>query len=460
VVPFGLVILTLILLYGLAACVIPDQPSDQPPEEALSHSELLANLDALQGPASRSLTEPDKSVFTLPGGARLSTRGLSAYIAGIRQDLAGYVYAAAEGKPYLVVPVRLVWDSNVLEPGLESGLMWVPFTWGQRQSFPVISYQHGTQVYEESVPSCFQANPLSVFYSPDQSGALQNYVECIAGALIASAGYIVLMPDYVGLGASTGPDHSYVTQLLGESVTGILDAAQGALAGRPVSPAPRLFLTGYSEGGYATMAGALALQGTSVVPAAVVPCAGAYDLSGTMLTQMLTQEVKVPSYLLYAASGYYTVYQDFDYGDLLTDYWADLMNTNNPFNGERTNAYIDSLGLPRRPVEMLKNGANNALVQTGGVVYQHLEDNNAWVGWNPAWGVPIFFVHCPADDVVPYANATVALNELPAGTVASLIDVPPVPFVDQVAGSIHVAAYPTAMLAAFKIIEEVNKVLP
>jgi hypothetical protein len=56
------------------------------------------------------------------------------------------------------------------------------------------------------------------------------------------------------------------------------------------------------------------------------------------------------------------------------------------------------------------------------------------------------------DDVVPYENALVAADALDA----SITDVPPVPFVAQVLGSNHVAAFPNAMLAAFAKIEVEN----
>ena len=449
---YGRVIVALLVLAGLAGCVVPNQPVDQPPEEALSYEDLLANLDALEGPAARSLTQPEQTVFTLPNGSMLSRRDLSAYLAGVKNDLAGSIYASTKGKPYLVVPVRLAWGSG---DARESGLMWVPFTWGRPQSFPVVSYQHGTQVYQDSAPSRFRANPLTVLSSPDLTGALQNYVECVVGALVASAGYIVVMPDYVGFGESTVPDHPYVTLALGDSVTGALGAAQAALRRSPVSASGKVFLTGYSEGGYATMAGARALQLDGVVPAGIVPCDGPYDLSGTMLRQMLYQEVKVPSYLLYAASGLHALYPSLDYGALLKPPYVALLN-GGLFDGTHTNAEIAALGLPSEPVEMLDPDAADLLRIPTGAVYGLLAANDAWQGWVPA--APIVFVHCPLDDVVPYENAEVARGIL-VGLglpVPPIVDVPPVPIIDELAGSVHLAAYPTAMLAAFTIIEGLN----
>jgi hypothetical protein len=130
---------------------------------------------------------------------------------------------------------------------------------GLVEKAPVIAYQHSTHVYRECAPSHYNANPFAILWAKDLTGALQNYVECIVGGLMASAGYIVAMPDYAGFGAS-GAMHPYVHLSLGRSVEGIvaLALAHGTANGN-VSP------TGYSEGGYATMAGAKALQLSTVV---------------------------------------------------------------------------------------------------------------------------------------------------------------------------------------------------
>ena len=63
-----------------------------------------------------------------------------------------------------------------------------------------------------------------------------------------------------------------------------------------------------------------------------------------------------------------------------------------------------------------------------------------------------FLIHCPVDDMVPYQNALVASEKLNA----TITNVPPVPFIAQVLGSNHVAAFPTAMIAAFTKIQAVN----
>ena len=326
----------------------------------------------------------------------------------------------------------------------------MPFTLNPWKKFPVISYQHGTQVNRECAPSCFNSNPLAILANPDLTGALQNYVECIVGGLMASAGYIVVMPDYAGFGSSPATHHPYVNLALGKSVAGIVTYAVSNFRDNGT-----VYLTGYSEGGYATMAGALALSSVGLAASKVVPCDGPYDLSGTMRAQMLYgTDVKVPSYLLYTASGYKAVHSGaVEYDKLLLSDYAKFLTTEDQFDGNHTNAQISALDLPTTPSQMLIDGSANALLAlppagdgSGGAVYQLLAANNAWSGWGTL--VKPVFVHCPIDDVVPAANAAVAAGILGCETRW----VAPVPFVAQVMGSIHVGAYPTAMLEAFRIL--------
>jgi hypothetical protein len=458
------VVVALVACAVLSTCVPPAQETvPATDQETLSVDDLLAKLDGLQESASRNLTTTGRSAFRTQAGQQISLTDLAAYLNQIKQGFGSYL--KSRGAPYLVQPVPISsYPSKAANDitGINlSGLMWVPFTWGRHLNAPIISLQHGTQVYRPCAPSQFNLNPLAIFSNKDQSGALQNYVECIVGGLMASAGYIVLMPDYPGFG-SNGDAHPFVHMSLGNSVRDLVAEAKKRLTGAVV-PKGAVFLTGYSEGGYATMAGAQALQkaitgdssfGWAKI-SAVVPCDGPYDLSGVMLGQMTKdEEVKVPWYLLYTAFGYKSVYDDIPLDQLLSENALKLLTEQTIFDGKHTNADIGLLvPADTHPLALLgpgalaTNGSPPGLLDPGGKVYGYLSDNNSYAGWSLA--SPPVFIHCPADDVVPVQNAVVAAAALGA----TVIPVPPVPFVDQVLGSVHTAAYPTAILAAFTWIE-------
>ena len=83
--------------------------------------------------------------------------------------------------------------------------------------------------------------------------------------VLASLGYIVIAADYVGYGVSAAAPHPYL--LSAPSASAVVDLMTAAKYWRQVQHVPdnkQLFLTGYSEGGYVTMATHRALQaGTS-----------------------------------------------------------------------------------------------------------------------------------------------------------------------------------------------------
>ena len=465
------IVLTLLVLIALAACAPPlEQPvaqsTDSRPAGSLSVDDLLANLDALQGGAAQGVASSGRSVVSTAAGQQLSLTDVAAYLNTIKPGLGNAVKAHG---PYLVLPVPVPAYPSKNAKGdavTLSGLMWVPVTFGRPSSLPVIAFQHGTQVYRPSAPSRFNLNPLAVFSSPDQSGAFQNYVECIVGGLMASAGYIVVMPDYPGFGSNTD-DHPFVHMSLGNSVRDLVLAASHAQLFGGLKANGKIYLTGYSEGGYVTIAGAQALQAAGVPINGIVPCDGPYSLSQVMLAQMTTSGLKllVPSYALYTGFGYHSVYPaDFDFGFFFQDKYAAMLP--DLFNGTHTNAEVGAAvpaGLS--PADsILTPAAVAGLLGQSIPAFGDLKANDSFRSiadgtsiWVPS--AQLYFIHCPVDDVVPYQNALDAVDALNTadGLNLTITNVQPVPFVAQVLGSNHVAAFPTAMLAAFTRIDGLNR---
>ena len=148
-----------------------------------------------------------------------------------------------------------------------SGLVSVPVKAAGAKS-PVLSYQHGTLFKDAEAPS-------------------NNAVASEVAVVLASLGYIVLAPDYVGFGASRGTPHPYL--LSAPSAAATIDFMTAARTWRNqanVVDNGQLFMTGYSEGGYVTMAAHRALQAGNWPHLQqlrmVVPGAGPYNVQTTM----------------------------------------------------------------------------------------------------------------------------------------------------------------------------------
>lgn len=134
---------------------------------------------------------------------------------------------------------------------------------------PILSFQHGTVFYNAEAPT-------SIF---DESAP---------EVVTASLGYIVLSADYIGYGASLGKEHPYLlAHPSANAVIDLLKAAKTWFDFHDYPYQPQLFLTGYSEGGYVTMATHKIMQEDQIAPfnmVASVVGAGPYDLSITLET--------------------------------------------------------------------------------------------------------------------------------------------------------------------------------
>ena len=148
-----------------------------------------------------------------------------------------------------------------------SGLVSIPVKAPGAPS-PVLSYQHGTLFKDAQAPS-------------------NHAVAAEPAVVMAALGYIVVAADYVGYGESAGAPHPYL--MAAPSAAAVLDlltAARTWQRDRGIADNGQLFLAGYSEGGYVTLAAHRAMQAgnsphlRSLV--ASVAGAGPYHLDITM----------------------------------------------------------------------------------------------------------------------------------------------------------------------------------
>lgn len=201
-------------------------------------------------------------------------------------EIAGAIAAAGNKAPavqprYDVTNHRLTYRTldGRGRPITASGLVSVPVKANGARS-PVMSYQHGTLFKDAQAPS-------------------NHAVASEAAVIMASVGYIVVAADYVGYGASVGAPHPYLmAQPSAAAVLDLLTAAQTWRRQTGIADNGQLFLTGYSEGGYVTLAAHRAMQATNSPHlqqlVASVAGAGPYDLGVTMTEQLRKVREKHP----------------------------------------------------------------------------------------------------------------------------------------------------------------------
>ncbi|OZI18643.1 alpha/beta hydrolase [Bordetella genomosp. 9] len=120
-------------------------------------------------------------------------------------------------------------------PTMASGLIAVPDI--PAASLPMVSYQHGTVYGKQQVPSY-----------PEQSPETQLMIAQFAGQ-----GYAVIGADYFGLGDSPEPEGYMVKASHQQATYDMLVASRAVLADLK-RDSGKLYLAGWSQGGFVTMA--------------------------------------------------------------------------------------------------------------------------------------------------------------------------------------------------------------
>ena len=148
-------------------------------------------------------------------------------------------------------------------PTVASGLVAVPETGAT--SFPMVSYQHGTVYGKREVPSF-----------PEQSSETRLMIAQFAGQ-----GYVLIGADYFGLGASDAPEGYMVKGSHQQATFDMLTAARAVLGDLGVAT-PKLFLAGWSQGGFVTLAMLEKLERSGVEVRAAATASAPADVFATL----------------------------------------------------------------------------------------------------------------------------------------------------------------------------------
>jgi hypothetical protein len=131
---------------------------------------------------------------------------------------------------------------------------------------PIVMYAHGTSPDKNF-------NLADITASDSTEGLLM-------AVLFAGSGYIVVAPNYAGYDTSNLPYHPYLNaDQQSKEMIDCLTAAKTALASLGASGNGKVFLTGYSQGGFVAMATHSAMQAAGMTVTASGPMSGPYALA-------------------------------------------------------------------------------------------------------------------------------------------------------------------------------------
>ncbi len=278
---------------------------------------------------------------------------------------------------------------------IASGAVIVPT--GIPCALPLSSYQHGTVLGRYTVPS-------------------YGSYELIIGLIAGGQGYMVQMPDYLGLGDSPG-FHPYVhAKSEATAVVDMLRASRELADTLNIRLNDQIFLFGYSQGGHATMAAHREIEtyhSTEFQVTASCPMAGPYDVSGVQ-TEVLVSDSSypAPSYAPYIIFAYQSVYGNLY--DTLSHFVMEPWATDLPplFTGTNGLGSVEAI-MPSVPKQIFfPHQVDSFLTDTvNHALWLALRDNDVH-DWVPQ--APITMFYCEADKHINYMNAVVAHDKFRA----------------------------------------------
>jgi len=329
-------------------------------------------------------------------------------------------YKAAEVGASLPIPSLAQYDVDVYtiryttkgadgQKDTASGLIVYPVR--PNTAWPTMVYQHGTASSRDAVPSRFSA-------------------EATIGLIGGTLGYVSVLPDYVGLGDSRG-FHPYVhAQSEAQAGVDMLLALQQFAASQSLYLNGQLFLSGYSQGGHASMALHRMLEKSYASQFKVTAAAhmsGPYSISGETRARLLSDaEYFRPGYALYTMLSYNQAYHLYDslsqfirppYLQIATDFFSGKETNLDSVHARLAATLIQEKGKVV-PKYIFQDSVLSAIAANPSHPANLAMADNDVYKWGPKTPTRLFY--CKADDQVVYTNSLLADSVMRASGATSV----------------------------------------
>ncbi len=253
----------------------------------------------------------------------------------------------------------------------------------------LLSYQHGTITNDNQAPSNYT----------NQSEAWS------VGTILASAGYVVSAPDYLGYGISRNIPHPYEHAKNTAQVSlDMLRAVKEYCRLNNIQLNEKLFLTGYSQGGGATMALHKKIEEEATNEfrvTASAPGAGAYNKTGFANFLVTTNQPQAAINLyLWVLDTYNRIYKiNRPWTAILTQPSAASVQANGVFAPVNSN-----------PQQLFTAEFAAGIRNRTDVAFINAFRDNDVHDWRPQ--APVRLYHGTADTTVPLSHSRDALNAM------------------------------------------------
>ncbi|WP_322992736.1 lipase family protein [Limnohabitans sp.] len=289
---------------------------------------------------------------------------------------------------------------NYLTPGVKgessnaSGVLLLPSGADCTAAAPLVAYAKGTDVQKPRT----LANPA-------------DGETFLLAAMYASQGYAVVATDYLGFAKSSHSYHPYLhADTEASSVIDSIRAARNAVSSQGASLNGKVMLTGYSQGGHASMAAHRAIEkslSSEINVVAGAHLAGPYNLSGSM--QLPNAIAGYQFFVPYLVTAWQKIYGNL-YSDVKTAFKAPYADGIESLLPNPTLDYITLVTSGKLPGGGTPNQARDALFQPAFITDITANANNAVVAaakkndlldWSPK--SPLMLCGGSGDPTVPPA---------------------------------------------------------
>ncbi len=254
--------------------------------------------------------------------------------------------------------------------------------------------------------------------APSLKAKISNYPTVISSTYSGGGGFIAAIPDYIGFGDSKDILHPYLIKE--PSVNAVVDMLKATIKfakQNSIKLSGDIYISGYSQGGYVTLASLKALEERGYNVRVAMPMAGSYLLDYTGKSLLHQKSYLSPSYivdLLYSYATYYNIELDKLMNPKYTKNLKELLS------GIYDKKYIDSQ-------LTTKLHGNNGLISPwleqhykSSKLQQKLIENSA-IDDISNFRAKIEFARCKADKTVPLVITQKALNILKSNGVKAKI---------------------------------------
>jgi len=258
-------------------------------------------------------------------------------------------------------------------------------------AIPMISQQHGTIRTDAEAPSNYQ--PGSEAYT--------------TASIFGSNGFIVACPDYIGYGASNSIQHPYQhRETLAQASVDMIRASSEFIAKGNINWNKKLMITGYSEGGFATMSlqKKIEEQFSTEFNLVASSCgAGAYNSTQFMKDLFNNTTHGIAAYnrlYIWVIQAYNRIY---GLNRLMNTYFKEPYATDVQANGTNANINVSfNLSINDTFKSAVNNGTDTQFLNV-------VKDNDIF-DWGPKTETQLY--HGDADQEVFYSNSVTAVNAM------------------------------------------------